>query len=50
MVAELAIILIVLMGWQFAAAEFAGAPLMVFIVAFLFRRLLSRQLLRSAKK
>lgn len=50
MVAELAIILIVLMGWQFAVAEFAGAPLMVFILAFLFRRLLSPQLLRSAKE
>jgi uncharacterized membrane protein YraQ (UPF0718 family) len=50
MVAELAIILIVLMGWQFAAAEFIGAPLMVFILALLFRRLLSPQLLRSAKQ
>src|SRR5207253_2031955 len=50
MVAELAIILIVLMGWQFAAAEFAGAPLMVFILAFLFRTFLSAQLLQSAKE
>lgn len=50
MVAELSIILIVLMGWQFAAAEFAGAPIMVFILAFLFRRLLSPRLLRSAKE
>src|SRR3954468_3711692 len=29
LVAELSIILIVLMGWQFALAEFAGGPLMV---------------------
>jgi hypothetical protein len=50
MVAELAIILIVLMGWQFAAAEFAGAPLMVFILAFLFRKFLSPGLLQSAKQ
>ena len=50
MVAELAVILIVLMGWQFAVAEFAGAPLMVFILAFLFRRLLSSNLLRRARE
>src|SRR5438105_12492352 len=37
MVAELATILIVLMGWQFMVAEFAGAPLMVAIMALLFR-------------
>jgi hypothetical protein len=30
--------LIVLMGAQFAAAEFVGAPLMVLILAFLFRQ------------
>ena len=36
------IILIVLMGWQFALAEFAGGPLMVAIVAVLFRLFLSR--------
>src|SRR5438477_6158068 len=29
LVAELTIIIIVLMGWQFAAAEFVGGPLMV---------------------
>src|SRR5712691_4575047 len=29
LVVELSIILIVLMGWQFAAAEFVGAPIMV---------------------
>src|SRR5947207_8213952 len=29
LVAELSIIMIVLLGWQFAAAEFLGAPLMV---------------------
>jgi uncharacterized protein len=43
LVAELSIILIVLMGWQFALAEFAGGPLMVAIVAVLFRLFLSLQ-------
>lgn len=50
LVAELSIILIVLMGWQFALAEFAGGPLMVVIIAVLFRILLSRKLVRDAKE
>jgi uncharacterized protein len=37
LVAELAIILVVLMGWQFMVAEFAGGLLMVAIMALLFR-------------
>jgi uncharacterized membrane protein YraQ (UPF0718 family) len=37
LVAELAIIMVVLLGWQFAAAEFIGAPVMVAILAWLFR-------------
>src|SRR6059058_5649751 len=32
LVAELGIIMIVLLGWQFALAEFLGAPLMVAIL------------------
>jgi uncharacterized membrane protein YraQ (UPF0718 family) len=50
LVAELSIILIVLMGWQFALAEFAGGPLMVVLIAVLFRILLSRNLARDAKE
>jgi len=50
LVAELSIILIVLMGWQFALAEFAGGPLMVVIIAVLFRRFLSRKLVREARE
>ena len=50
LVAELSIILIVLMGWQFALAEFAGGPLMVAIVAVLFRLFLSRKLVKQAKE
>jgi uncharacterized membrane protein YraQ (UPF0718 family) len=49
MVAELSIILVILMGWQFAVAEFAGAPLMVLILAFLFRSFLSPRLVESAR-
>ncbi len=49
LVAELTIIIIVLMGWQFAAAEFLGGPLMVVLVALLFRRFLSRKLITEAR-
>ena len=49
LVAELTIIIIVLMGWQFAAAEFLGGPLMVVLMAFLFRRFLSRKHIAKAR-
>ena len=49
LVAELTIIIVVLMGWQFAAAEFLGGPLMVVLVALLFRRFLSRKLITEAR-
>src|SRR5437868_1270656 len=50
LVAELSVILIVLMGWQFALAEFTGGPLMVVIIAVLFRIFLSRKLIGEARK
>jgi uncharacterized membrane protein YraQ (UPF0718 family) len=37
LVAELGIIMAILLGWQFTLAEFLGAPLMVAIMALLFR-------------
>src|SRR6266704_1171581 len=40
LVAELGIIMAILLGWQFTLATFAGAPLMVTILVFLFRRFL----------
>ena len=49
LVAELTIIIIVLMGWQFAAAEFVGGPLMVVLMALLFRLFLSRKLVTEAR-
>ena len=49
LVAELTIIIIVLMGWQFAAAEFVGGPLMVVVMALLFRIFLSRKLVAEAR-
>jgi uncharacterized protein len=49
LVAELTIIIIVLMGWQFAAAEFVGGPLMVVLMALLLRKFLSRELVAQAR-
>ena len=49
LVVELTVIIVVLLGWQFAAAEFVGAPIMVAILAVLFRRFLSPKLLEEAK-
>ncbi|MGI9089675.1 MAG: permease [Gemmatimonadaceae bacterium] len=50
LVLELGIILIVLMGWQFALAEFTGGPLMVVFLAFLFRRFLSKRQVDEARE
>src|SRR5213078_3876557 len=33
LVVELGIVLVVLMGWQFAAAEFVGGPIMIVLLA-----------------
>ena len=49
LVAELAIIMVVLLGWQFAAAEFIGAPVMVAILAGLFRRFLKPAMVDEAR-
>ncbi len=50
LVLELTIIMVVFLGWQFALAEFAGAPLMVIALALLFRRFLSRRMVEDAKR
>jgi uncharacterized membrane protein YraQ (UPF0718 family) len=50
LVLELTIIIIVLMGWQFALAEFVGAPIMVAVMVMLFRPFLSPRLIREAKE
>src|SRR5713101_8491207 len=49
LVLELSIILIALMGWQFALAEFVGAPIMVAFVVVLFRIFLKPNLVDEAK-
>jgi uncharacterized membrane protein YraQ (UPF0718 family) len=50
LVLELGIIMVILLGWQFAAAEFIGAPIMVAILVWLFRRLLTAEMVETAKR
>jgi uncharacterized protein len=49
LVVELGIILALLMGWQFTAAEFVGGPLMIVIVALLFRLFVRSRLVDAAR-
>jgi uncharacterized protein len=49
LVIELGIILTVLMGWQFTAAEFVGGILMVIFIALIFRLTLTPKLVQMAK-
>jgi uncharacterized membrane protein YraQ (UPF0718 family) len=50
LVIELGIILIVLMGWQFAASEFLGGILMVILIALIFRLTLTPRLVQMARE
>jgi hypothetical protein len=50
LVIELGVILALLMGWQFTAAEFAGGPVMIVVLAVAFRRLLTDGLAREARE
>jgi uncharacterized protein len=48
LVVELGIILALLMGWQFTAAEFVGAPIMIVVLAVLFRLFVRSRLIAAA--
>ncbi|MFI5666162.1 permease [Streptomyces sp. NPDC051704] len=50
LVIELGVILALLMGWQFTAAEFVGGPVMIIALAVLFRLFLRDGLLRRARR
>jgi uncharacterized protein len=50
LVVELGIILALLMGWQFTAAEFVGGPLMILAVAVLFRLFVRSRLIDAARE
>src|SRR5438477_2279171 len=50
LVIELGIILVVLMGWQFAVAEYTGGLLMVVVLAAMFRLTLTPRLVDLARR
>jgi uncharacterized protein len=49
LVVELGVILAVLVGWQFTLAEFVGGPLMIVLVALVFRLFLRQRLIDAAR-
>ena len=48
LVIELGIIMALILGWQFTLGEFVGGPLMIVLLALLFRRFLTRRLVEEA--
>jgi uncharacterized membrane protein YraQ (UPF0718 family) len=48
LVVELGILLALLMGWQFTAAEFIGGPIMIVLIAVLYRIFLRKRLVEAA--
>src|SRR2546421_9035097 len=50
LVVELSIIMVLLLGWPFAAAEFLGGPLMGVILVALFRAFLRRDMVDEARR
>src|SRR6059058_3579941 len=49
LVIELGLILALLLGWQFTAAEFVGGPIMIVILAVLFRIFVRSRLIDEAR-
>src|ERR1022692_2882812 len=49
LVVELGVILALLIGWQFTLAEFVGGPIMIILLALLFRFFLRQRLLDAAR-
>src|ERR671919_943447 len=49
LVIELGIIMAILLGWQFVVGEFIGGPLMIVLLALLFRIFLRRRLVDEAR-
>jgi uncharacterized membrane protein YraQ (UPF0718 family) len=50
LVLELGILLAVLMGWQFALAEFTGGPFMIVIMVLLFKAFLTPRIVEAARQ
>ena len=50
LVIELGIVLVILMGWQFMAAEFLGGPVMIFLLALLGRLVVRSGMVEAARQ
>jgi uncharacterized membrane protein YraQ (UPF0718 family) len=50
LVIELGIIMALLLGWQFTVADFVGGPIMIVLIAVLFRLFLRQRLIDTAKR
>src|SRR3954454_13211079 len=50
LVIELGVVLLILMGWQFAAAEFVGGPIMIVLLVLLGSVVLRGPLVERARK
>ena len=50
LVVELGTIMALLMGWQFTAAEFVGGPIMIVLLALLFRIFVRKRLIEKARE
>src|SRR2546429_673355 len=50
LVIELGVIMALLMGWQFTAAEFVGGPIMIVLLAVLFRIFVRQRLIDKASE
>jgi uncharacterized protein len=48
LVVELGVILALIIGWQFTVAEFVGGPIMIVLLAVLFRLFLRKRLIEAA--
>src|SRR5437870_3019963 len=49
LVVELGVIMALILGWQFTLAEFVGAPIMIVLLALLFRLVLTERLVDQAR-
>src|SRR5947209_16766317 len=50
LVVELGIVMALLLGWQFTLGEFVGGPIMIVLLALVFRLFLSQRLVEEARE
>lgn len=50
LVIELGVLLVLLMGWSFGAAEFIGGPMMIVLLVIMFRLTLRKSMVRAARQ